>query len=233
METSRFVSPKLKKQFHELRTRYLPIEQDPRLSKEEKIPFMIEWWTKSLQLTVESRIDRESIKELVHESGTSLKIECKSFFENCERKNIPVLVFSAGLGDVIDEWLRKETGRRFENLKIVSNFMRFDESEREMKRGGRISGFRNRLIHVFNKNESMLVGDSEIKSRPNVLLIGDSLGDVDMTVGLGECVNSVLKIGFLNDHVDKFLPAYLNAFDVVLVADNTFGIPNAILKRIL
>lgn len=206
----------------------MPIEHDPRLTREQKTPYMIEWWTKSLDLTVQTRIERAQIRELVHEAaGTSLKSGCKLFLENLERHRVPVLVFSAGLGDVIDEWLRKENQRSFSNLRIVSNFMRFDEVPE------RIVGFRYRLIHVFNKNETVLNdADDEKCLRPNVILLGDSLGDVAMTVGLGR-VKNVIKIGFLNDHVDRFLPTYVDAYDVVLVADNSFDIPNAILKIIL
>ena len=46
-------------------------------------------------------------------------------------------------------------------------------------------------------------------------------------------IHNELKIGFLNDHVDQFLHHYLNMFDIVIVEDQTFEIPNAILKAII
>jgi 5'-nucleotidase len=45
-------------------------------------------------------------------------------------------------------------------------------------------------------------------------------------------IRNELKIGYLNDHVDKFLQIYLNKFDIVIVEDQTFDIPNAVLKAI-
>ncbi len=45
-------------------------------------------------------------------------------------------------------------------------------------------------------------------------------------------IHNELKIGYLNDHVDKFLQIYLNKFDIVIVEDQTFDIPNAVLRAI-
>jgi 5'-nucleotidase len=56
------------------------------------------------------------------------------------------------------------------------------------------------IIHVFNKDETSLATMShiykQIQYRKNVILLGDSLGDVGMVTGF-DYVN-LLKIGFLN-----------------------------------
>ena len=56
-------------------------------------------------------------------------------------------------------------------------------------------------------------------------------GDTNMAEGF-PLISNELKIGFLNDHVDKFLPIYLNKFDIVIIEDHTFDIPNSILAAI-
>lgn len=61
------------------------------------------------------------------------------------------------------------------------------------------------MIHVFNKNEFALKNTKYyeiIKTRGNVILMGDSLGDAGMTNGVA-CSNAVLKIGFLYEHVSN------------------------------
>ena len=189
---------------------------------------MIDWWTKSLDLSVQTQISRDHIVEIVKNSSTHLKEGCKWFFYTLERYDVPLLVFSAGLGDMIQHWIVQELGI-FKNLKIVSNFMSFDSTTNI------INGFQGSLIHIFNKNESVLL-DTEyeklIKNRSNVILLGDSLGDVDMANGFPS-LNNLLKIGFLNEHAEELLPRYMEAYDIVTIRDPTFNVPNAILRSII
>lgn len=82
----------------------------------------------------------------------------------------------------------------------MSNFLQYDEN-------GLLTGLDlNNLIHVFNKNESALRGTDYfdiVKSRDHILLMGDSLGDSNMSEGM--YTTHVLKIGFLFDSVSNIL----------------------------
>jgi hypothetical protein len=68
---------------------------------------------------------------------------------------------------------------------------------------GELKGFKGDLVHVFNKNESV-VHKSEyfekLTHRDSILLMGDSLGDLHMAEGAEKCAN-LLTIGFLDDKV--------------------------------
>ena len=59
---------------------------------------------------------------------------------------------------------------------------------------------------MFNKNENAIHSSDyftdAIRGRNNVVLLGDSTGDVKMAVGVPQ-PNNVLKIGFLNDKVNR------------------------------
>lgn len=227
-EKSRFIPVEMREEFDKLRDYYMKLEHDPKLTREQKIPYMIEWWKKSFSLVVESGVTKEELNEIVQNSQTHLRTGCDWFFFTLERYDIPLLIFSAGLGDIIQEWLIQQCGK-FKNQKIVSNFMKFD------KETGKIIGFQDELIHVFNKNESS-VTDPEyqkyIENRHNLILLGDSIGDIDMSTGLNN-LNNILKIGFLNNHVDELLPKYMEIYDIVTINDPTFDIPNAILKSVI
>lgn len=60
--------------------------------------------------------------------------------------------------------------------------------------------FKGKLIHTFNKNEDAIHSSDyfeKLCGRTNVILMGDSLGDIKMALGVPQ-PSKVLKIGFLN-----------------------------------
>lgn len=61
--------------------------------------------------------------------------------------------------------------------------------------------------------------------------MGDSLGDATMANGVPS-QSHILKIGFLFDHPEQNLPAYLEKFDLVLIDDQTMKVPRAIIDLV-
>lgn len=60
---------------------------------------------------------------------------------------------------------------------------------------------------MFNKHENVIHSSpyfKEISGRTNVILLGDSLGDIKMAHGVPS-PNTILKIGFLNDKVPRII----------------------------
>lgn len=51
----------------------------------------------------------------------------EQFFDRLHQHNVPVFIFSAGLGDVLEEIIR-QAGVYHTNVKVVSNFMDFDDN---------------------------------------------------------------------------------------------------------
>lgn len=54
------------------------------------------------------------------------RVNSGDFFRIAEDTAIPVLIFSAGLGDLIDILLKQQTGKVPSNVHTISNFMEFD-----------------------------------------------------------------------------------------------------------
>lgn len=68
---------------------------------------------------------------------------------------------------------------------------------------GVLKGFKGELIHVYNKHDGALRNTEyfkQLKEYCNIILMGDSLGDLSMADGVPN-VENMLKIGFLNDKV--------------------------------
>ncbi|KAK4887340.1 hypothetical protein RN001_003611 [Aquatica leii] len=210
----------------QLTGKYFPIEIDPNISHEEKRKFMEEWWSKSENALKGLSVTQQEIEETAASLGPSLRNGCYELFRDLHEANVPVLVFSAGLGNSVLAVL-KHFNVYLPNVKIISNFLKYNDD-------GVIEGFKGPTIHVLNKNEYALQGTQYydlVRNRGNVILMGDSLGDAGMADGVAHA-RSILKIGFLYDHVQESLPGFLDTFDIVLEDDQTMDVISAILKRI-
>ncbi|KAL2943029.1 7-methylguanosine phosphate-specific 5'-nucleotidase [Bienertia sinuspersici] len=206
---------------------YHPIEICPTVPVEEKTKLMEEWWGKTHGLLVEGGLTFDDIRKSVANARVAFREGVVELFELLEGKNVPILIFSAGLADIIEEVLRQKVQRLFKNIEIVSNRMVFDNQ-------GSLLAFKGKTIHVLNKNEHALdmaapthgqIGDVDgpvidcvaMKKRTNVLLLGDHIGDLGMSDGLN--YETRISVGFLNDKVDESLESFCKAFDVVLLND--------------
>ncbi|KAF5308264.1 hypothetical protein FQR65_LT06257 [Abscondita terminalis] len=212
---------------NDLSKKYYPFEIDMSKTVEEKSVMMEEWYRKLNLVIRGEKVPYEEIAQKALTEGPTLRDGAKQLFDDLQKANIPVLVSSAGLGDSILAILN-HSNMFYPNVKIVSNFLCYDEE-------GTIQGFKNNpIIHVFNKNECA-VTDTDylnyIKDRKNVFLMGDSLGDRNMADRVQH--QNILKIGFLYDSIEKCLPSFMDAFDIVIEDDQTMDVPNAILNHLL
>ncbi len=208
---------------------YHTFEVSTTLSVKEKSEKMLEWWSKHWRLMKESGITQQIIDDIVTRNKINLRPETKIFFNLLHEKNIPLLIFSAGVGNVIEGILKRQ--KLFEyNSHIISNFFKFDSS-------GKCIGYTADTIHVFNKDERHVKDHTyhaEIENRKNVLLLGDSLGDLSMCNGIKH--NTILTIGFFNYDIEEkqvLFDQFLEQYDVVLTGDGDFKYVNKLMESIL
>ncbi|KAJ7383079.1 7-methylguanosine phosphate-specific 5'-nucleotidase [Desmophyllum pertusum] len=110
----------------ELKEKYMPIEFSGELSSEEKLPHMVEWWTKGNELITELKLKQSQIPEIVKDAHIALRDGVEWFFVKLHEKNVPLLIISGGLGDVIKEVIDQQS-TMYDNVNIVANFFKFEQ----------------------------------------------------------------------------------------------------------
>ncbi|KUF93656.1 Shikimate O-hydroxycinnamoyltransferase [Phytophthora nicotianae] len=228
--TSSVLQPQVCAGEQELFARFYPVEMSPTLSAAEKLPFMEQWWNSAHALLVEYKLTKDQVEQAVALGSLSFRHGFHPLFKLLNDQQVPTLIFSAGLYDVIHAALEREftvESKRngsstvnnqtstSSNVHVVSNMMRFDTQ-------GVIEGFEGKLIHSLNKNARVLLDspfweECQLEKRRNVLLLGDSPGDTRMAEGLN--ADEIIRVGFLNVHVDEKLDEYLDLYDVVFTHD--------------
>lgn len=205
---------------------YYAIETNPHLSHEEKAPAMIEWHRLSNALAVRVGTTRADVTAGVASAGLALRPGVRELVAWCERHDVPLIVMSAGVADVVAEALRLLLGDQPtlpRVVHVVSNSMVWDTE-------GRLTGFSEPILHVFNKRAGAIPAGSAaaqaIHGRPHAILVGDSMGDATMADGDAPLADGepglsppLLKLGLLNHDVDALLPRFAALFDAVVTGD--------------
>jgi len=197
------------------------------VSHEVREKFMTEWWTKTHDLFLQKGMRRDDVAAMVAESNLQLRRGVPELFAVLRDNKIPVLVFSAGVANVVEAFLG-QNGLMTSNAHVVSNKMVFDDA-------GVICGFEGELIHSLNKNGTALrnnkAGWAHDSSRTHALVLGDNTSDTQMVAGLEH--DQVLSIGFLNDKVNERLDIYKDQFDIVILNDGSMSLVKHFIDIIL
>jgi 5'-nucleotidase len=188
VERSPLMSDHFQKEALKLTQKYHPIEVSANMSLEEKIGHMIEWWEANHKLMIESKVNRRLLKEMVANANVRFRDKCEELFSNLDSSNVPLLIFSAGLGDTLLEVFRQFSTLR-PNMHVVSNRLIFDKE-------GIATGHTQPLVHSYNKGKSpeQLATVEEFIVEDDLLSLYKGIydivltGDTDMTV-----VNSLVR----------------------------------------
>jgi cytosolic 5'-nucleotidase 3 len=203
---------------------YYPIEIDPKVPLEEKAEKMQEWWHLHMELMLQHGMNRAVLDDIVMKGKVQGRAGLRELLTFSAEKKIPFLIFSAGLGDLIKTYLKHE-GIYFDNVHVISNLFKFNDQ-------GLVTGIEDKMITALNKSEVAISNTpfaKEIESKPNVILLGDSLSDTGMTADLKHA--TILKIGFLNDHHD-LLSEFEKEFDLILLNDGDISYVTELLEQI-
>ncbi|MEI7718722.1 MAG: haloacid dehalogenase-like hydrolase [archaeon] len=210
---------------------YRLIEQDPVIPLEEKKVKMEEWWTKHFDPLIESGLNKKHLKTMIENAEKEGFLEFREGFlellDMLKEKDIPlVIISSSGLGVTIEMFLEKYK-KMYKNVHVITNEYIWDEK-------GNAIGVKKPIIHVFNKDESSINKfpklHEELKERKNVILLGDSLGDLGMISGFD--YDTLLSFGFLEDNVEKNMPLYEQKYSIILTENPSFSEINKLVKKV-
>lgn len=166
----------------------------------------VEWWVWNLDLFKGLKASR------IEEASRILRTRpfVKEFFNICQEKNIPTIIVSASIKNVIESWCRRE---KIRPTMVLSTELSLFNKE--------ITGWKkDTFIHSLNKREK---GHKEIKkikaARPKTILIGDSLDDVSMAEGKDNVIRIAIYDPKQSDD-SSGLNEFIKKFDLVFIGDN-------------
>lgn len=214
------------KKAYDLFDKYHPIEIDPNISMQEKKIEMTKWWSAHLDLLASYNLHKYDIEKVVKSWVLKLRDWIKEYLQFLSKNNIPLIIISASWlwTDSIEMYLESEW-LLSNNVKIISNKFIWDNNWKAIWR-------ENELIHVFNKDETVLKDfpeiHREIEKRTNVILLWDSLWDPHMIDWFN--YENLIKIWFLNEKEDELINTYKEKYDLILTWDSEANILNELLK---
>ena len=205
---------KLLYELNECNKKYGAIELDYTINEKDKDKYMLEWYQESMELYYKYNLTKDQMEKSIYNSNLSLRKGGKEFISKLYENNILTIILSAGIGNVIEQSLKEEQCN-YNNIHIISNFIKFDEN-------GNMKKFQDNLIYTCNKDIDKLqdIKKKEIEKKEYRIVIGDLIEDIAM---MGEYPDEKsLKIGFLNKNISKNLEKYNDNFDVVLTEESNF-----------
>jgi 5'-nucleotidase len=196
---------------------YSNYENDPSLSLKERKAKMYEWWFKHYQLLKDVGFKREHIDQILKSKQIKLRDGVDTLLSKLDSLNIPVVIISAsGLGKEPIKKILEKNGLDYDSIYIISNRLNWDEN-------GNFIGAKEPLVHVANKDEAIVKKFPKIwlkiKNRKEVVLLGDSLEDVDMVKGFE--YDKLIKIGLLNEKAEDLRGIYQEKYDFIIEGDGS------------
>lgn len=218
----------------EIKDKYFPFERDHSLSLEVRSEYMVKWWNEIHVYMIEcgfsQHLVEDSIRIAIEQNDMFLRAGSAEYLRALNASRTPVLIMSAGLHQTVETTLRT-MGVLYPDAEVCANMMHF-------RADGSIESFSPVMpIHSCNKSFNAVEASSGFRRQcverqsPNVLVVGDSMGDINMSHGLTP-VGQRLNIGFVNADFDKRTPEFMSVYDAVILNDGNWDLPLTILRSI-
>ncbi len=208
--------------------KYHPIEINTKLSIKEKKKAMKEWWQTHFELLIKSGLNKKHLEEVVKSPKIKFRKGAFELFDFLNNNKVPLVIMSSsGLGGDIIASVLERARKLYPNIHIISNSFVWDKNGNAVK-------VKKPIIHTLNKDEATIKNLSffpKIKSRKNVLLLGDNIEDIGMVKGFK--YDNLIQIGFLNENIAENLCDYKKTYDILVLNDSSMDYINSLLKEII
>ena len=227
---------------------YLKFEEDISIDENIRKEKLLEWNVKALELMAHPKFTKESVKKMVelkyNDKFVNIKKNVSKFYEKLIELNIPIIIVSGGIKEIIIEFMQLLNIKGFNDyikkgrLSFIANEILFDENTKKC------IGYNKNVIYGFNKSEyvAKLVHE-KYPNVENVMVFGDLDTDYKSIEKLNLDKNkNVIGVGFLyyypNEVKDeKFkiddndsLEFFKKFFDVNLLMDEGYDYPIELLN---
>lgn len=221
-----YLSEEYTKKAYELFDYYNPIEINPNIHLSEKKKEMTIWWNKHLDLLVHSNLHKSHIDRVINSWIIEFRDGVIEFLNFLSKNNIPLVIISAnGLWTDSIKLFFEKNNVLTPNVYIISNSFVWWVDDIAV-------WYDKRVVHVFNKDETVLKDFPEIhekiENRKNVILLWDSLWDPLMIEWFE--YDNLLKIWFLNEKKEELEESYRKSYDLILTWDSDFHVWEELLK---
>ncbi|MCX6794608.1 MAG: hypothetical protein NTY31_01220 [Candidatus Falkowbacteria bacterium] len=227
LQEGNYLPPEYGIKVRALYEKYYPIEINPNIPLAEKKAAMTEWYRQVFALMISFGLTKEIVERAVKDCRIKLRDGVEDWLDFIERLQIPLVIFSSsGLGGEAISIFLDKLKKHLPDIHVLANSFIWDET-------GKAIGVNEPIMHPFNKDETLIHNFpffAAIKNRRNVILFGDSLGDVGMVEGFAH--DNLLKIGFLNGRVEENLESFKQVYDVIILGDVSFAFINQLFKEI-
>lgn len=186
-----YLTEKYQIESKQLSEKYSAFHEDP-----EK---MQEWWQLHFALLIASGLKKQDIEKVGRSGLIKLRDKAREFISILTANHIPLIIMSAsGIGEAIPMFLEYEEINT-DNIFFIINQYEWDNE-------GRAIAIKKPIIHSLNKNYSLLNSYPNIlkavDGRKNILLLGDSMGDLSMVQGAR--FDHKFTVAFLDKDSQKF-----------------------------
>ena len=189
--------------------KYLKYEEDLTIDENIRIGKLLEWNTEALKIMVTPEFTSDSIKKMIdlrmEQKVINIKKNIVEFYEKLIELNIPIIIISGGIKELIIEYLRLFNIKGLDEyiakgrLSFIANEFIFDEKTKKC------IGFNKDVIYGYNKSDHVAkLVHEKYPNVENVFVLGDLETDYKSIEKLNlDKDKNIIGIGFLYYYPDE------------------------------